>query len=497
MNTKDNYAGLDIFRISAALLVVAIHTSPLALWSAEADSFLTRVLARVAVPFFFMVTGQFVATGIYILHPAMIVVVRGIAKVSRISVLIENSFLHYSCVAMLSVAAAFIAAICLQYLQQRRRQPFRKDRTWIEIDRAALQKNVEFFRKRLPENCRLMPAIKANAYGHGAVLIAKELSRMGVDSFCVACIQEGIELRRAGIGGEILVLGYTHPSGFAELRKYHLSQTVIDYSYAEQLNAYGKKITVHIAIDTGMHRLGERCENVEEICKIIRMRHLVVKGIFTHLSADDRKDGREKEFTEQQASGFYAVLEEMKKRGIPCPPNHLQASYGVLNYPELAGDYARVGIALYGVLSTKEDTLEWKDKLFPVLSLKTRVASIKEIHPGETAGYGLAFVTDRNIKAAVLAIGYADGFPRALSNGQGAVLIRGVKAPVIGTVCMDQTIVDVSGIPDVQPGDTAVVIGKSGGLEITASDLAEQAGTITNEILSRIGARPERNICCS
>lgn len=241
-----------------------------------------------------------------------------------------------------------------------------------------------------------------------------------------------------------------------------------------------------------MHRLGERCENIEEICRIFEMSNLIVDGVFTHLSADDSVKGQEKIFTDAQAARFYGVLDELKARGIKCPKVHMQASYGVLNYPELAGDYARVGIALYGVLSTKEDTREWSRMLCPVMSLKTRVAAVKEIYAGETAGYGLSFVAEHDMKIAVLAIGYADGLPRSLSNGKGAVLIDGKRAPIVGTVCMDQLLVDVSDIPDVKPGDIAVVIGKSGNLEITVCDVAEQAGTITNEILSRMGERPER-----
>lgn len=430
-----------------------------------------------------------ISTGIYIIHPAMIVVVRGIAKFSGISMLTDHSLIHYICVVLLSLLVSFLITILLKCKKKR---GFPQSRTWIEIDHSALKNNVDFLKSILPENCKLMPAVKANAYGHGAAMLAKELQQMGVNSFCVACLQEGIELRRAGISGEILILGYTHPMQFDELRKYHLSQTVIDYSYAEQLQGYGKKLHVHVGIDTGMHRLGERCENIEEICKIFDMSNLIVDGIMTHLSADDKADGQEKVFTEEQTMRFNEVINELKLRGIECPKTHMQASYGIINYPKLAGDYARPGIALYGLLSTGEDTLKWKEKLCPVLSLKTRVAVVKEIYAGESAGYGLSFKAEYPMKIAVLTIGYADGLPRSLSNRRGAVLIQGKKAPFIGNICMDQALVDVTAIPDVGPGDTAVVIGRSGAMEITACDLAGQAGTIANEILSRMGTRPER-----
>lgn len=365
----------------------------------------------------------------------------------------------------------------------------RCSRAWIELSREALRHNVTVLQQRLPEHCKLMPAVKADAYGHGAVLLSKELNKIGVTSFCVACAAEGVELRRNGIKGEILVLGYTHTEQFGLLHRYHLVQTVIDYAYAEKLNQYHKKLHVHIGIDTGMHRLGERSENIELLCKIYEMKNLVVDGLFTHLCTADTDQLRDQKFTRFQARAFYDVIDELQERGYPCPKIHLLSSYGVVNYPELAEDYARVGIALYGLLSTKEDTLEWKDTLSPVLSLKVRVATVKKLYAGEAAGYGLQFTADQDMKIATLAIGYADGLPRSLSNGVGKVLINGAQAPIIGRICMDQTLVDVSKVPDIKTGDTAVVIGCSGDLSISAADLAQQTGTITNEILSRMGKR--------
>lgn len=365
-------------------------------------------------------------------------------------------------------------------------------RAWIELDGAALRHNVRVLRAKLPETCRLMPALKADAYGHGAVLIAKELNSMGINSFCVACAREGVALRKQGIKGEILILGYTHPAEFYLLRRYCLAQTVIDYRYAVLLNRCGRKIHVHIGIDTGMHRLGERSENIDKICGMYRMKNLVIDGIYTHLCADDGLKGYEREYTYQQADKFHQMIEEMKKEGLPISRLHMQSSYSVLNYPELSGDYARVGIALYGLLGTAEDTGRLNGFLEPVLSLKARVALVKKLYAGESAGYGMEFRADHDMEIATITIGYADGFPRALSKGRGTALINGHRAPILGLVCMDQTIVDISGILDVKPGDAAVLIGKSGDKEISACDLAEEAGTITNEILSRLGARLER-----
>ena len=272
----------------------------------------------------------------------------------------------------------------------------------------------------------------------------------------------------------------------------------MDFEYAVRLNDYGirnhRKFHVHVGVDTGMHRLGVRGENIDGICSIMDMKNLKVDGIFTHLSADDSLKKKDVEFTLKQVDEFEKLKKELTERGYSLPKTHISASYGVLNYPKLGGDYARVGIAMYGVLSTAQDEEAWKGKLFPVLQLKARVSSVRELNNGECAGYGMAFTARKDMKIAALSIGYADGLPRELSQGRGYVLIAGKKAPIIGRICMDQTIVDVSDITGVKSGDIAVIIGRSGDECINASQLAEEAGTITNEILSRMGARLKRTI---
>ncbi|MDF2838611.1 MAG: alanine racemase, partial [Evtepia sp.] len=434
-----------------------------------------------------------VSIWIYLIHPFMIVAVRGVAKLFELSnLLVENSLLQYLSVCALSVLFAILVAKLPPY--HKRKVSFRSGRAWIELDRNALRHNVEMLRSLLPDGCKLMPAVKANAYGHGAVLISKELNTMGIKAFCVASLLEGIELRRNGIQGEILVLGYTSPEFFSSLCRYRLTQTVIGSSYAQVLNQYGKTIKVQIAIDTGMHRLGVRCERVDEIAQIFQYKNLKIEGIFTHLCADETKAPEDQAFTMAQGHSFFDVVAQLNERGYRFLKLHLQASYGLLNYPELGGDYARVGIALYGLLSTCTDTEKSPISLKPVLSVKARVACVKDLYEGETAGYGLSYVANQDTKIAVIAIGYADGIPRSLSCGVGAVLINGYEAPIIGRICMDQTLVDISGIPDVQAGDIAVLIGRDGNKEITACDLAKQAGTISNEILSRLGERLERQL---
>lgn len=444
-------------------------------------------------------------------------------------------------------------------------------RAWIELDGDALRHNVDFLRSRLPEGCRLMPAVKAEAYGHGGIIISRLLNQMGIDAFCVACLAEGIALREAGIQGEILILGYTPSEDFRLLHLHQLTQSVVDYEYAKQLNHFGKKLHVHLAIDTGMHRLGIRCENLEELLSVCKMKNLSIDGYFTHLCVSDSQLYQDKMFTESQIQAFYQVIDILRQHGQPCRGLHILASYGILNLLEepaldelsapdclkaesaavrkkpaqksaaalhaaeydgsqedggsfegrgsstdlqkpeqghslqkqerssslqkqtlLAADYVRPGIVLYGLLSNKADSALWRSFLRPVLSLKARVSSVRPLYAGEATGYGAAFTAKRNMKIATISIGYADGLPRELSYGKGSVLINGYRAVILGRICMDQTIVDVSRIPRIQAGDIVVIIGRSGSLENTADSLATQCGTITNEFLSRLGGRLDR-----
>lgn len=442
------------------------------------------------------------AMWIYLLHPAFIVLVRAAAKLLHLTgLLVDNSLIHYLAVSILSVAAGsalsflqthFFSKQWLERHLAKTASP--TSRAWIELNLDALRHNVALLRKCVPDGCRLMPAVKANAYGHGAIPIARELNRLGIDCFCVACAAEGIELRRAGITGEILILGYTHPTEFSLLCRYRLTQSVTDYAYAEKMQQSGIRLHVHIAVDTGMHRLGIRCEDIEHIAAVYQMKNLLVDGIFTHLSACDSAAPDCHAFTESQILAFRQVVKALSREGFSCKGIHLLSSYGMLNYPEAAESYVRPGIALYGLFSTEADTLNLHEicPLEPVLSLKARVASVRTLYAGESVGYGLAFTADHDMQIAVLSIGYADGLPRELSCGNGSVLIGGQRAPIVGRICMDQTLIDVSHLSDVKQGDTAVLIGVSGSEQITAGELAGKCHTIANELLSRLGSRLER-----
>ena len=429
-----------------------------------------------------------VATWVYLLHPAMIVVVRGAAKALDLTgPLVTNSLVHYLAVCALSFLAAWAIVRAKGVLFP---PPPRRERAWLTLDRDALAHNVAALQALLPPGCRLMPALKANAYGHGALPVAQELARLGVDAFCVACLAEGIQLRKGGIRGEILLLGPTQPQHFPLLRRYRLTQTVVDFAYAQQLAAFGKPLSVHLAVDTGMHRLGVPAAHLEDLLAVFALPHLRVTGLYSHLCTADSTDPAGRGYAQRQRETFRQVLEELRNRGIILPKVHLLASHGLLNCPEAGGDWARVGIALYGLLSAPEDRNEAAPDLRPVLSLQARVALVRDLPQGAAAGYGLAFTARRPTKLAVLTIGYADGLPRCLTGGH--VLLHGRLAPIVGRICMDQTLVDVTDLPMVAAGDIATLIGTDGGQTITALDLARQSGTLSNEILSRLGSRLER-----
>ena len=368
---------------------------------------------------------------------------------------------------------------------------YEKGRAWIELDLDNLHHNVKVLRSMLPKDCELMPVLKANAYGHGAVLIARELNKIGVQNFCVATVSEAVELREYGIQGHILILGYTHPQQFKLLCQYDLTQTVVDMEHATVLNEFGQSVQVHIAVDTGMHRLGERSDDLEKILQIFQMENLTVTGLFTHLCTDDTDRIEDQVYAKRQVRSFYELVEKLRRHGY-APPIHVLSTYGLLNYPEFGGSYARIGIALYGVLSHQEDLDRCGLDLHPVLSVKARVVTTKKLSPGEGVGYGLTYVADCETRIAVISVGYADGIPRRLSCCHGKVLINGSEAPIIGRICMDQMIVELSDTANVKSGDVAVIIGSSDNQNITAYEMAKQCGTITNEILSRLGERLNR-----
>lgn len=427
---------------------------------------------------------------IYIIHPMMILAVRIFGKMFGMQqLLIENSLIHYISVCILSAAfsAASIFVFHRIWQKKQRHGKSNKDRSWIEIDYNNLKHNVKVLKKHMPDGCELMAVVKSDAYGHGAFEISTFVNRIGVNAFAVATIDEGIQLRRYGIIGVILILGYTNPSRAKELHQYNLTQTVIDPDYAEELNSQKIIVKVHIKIDTGMHRLGFDAENISSIFRVFRAKNLNICGIYTHLCVSDSLAPHDVNFTNMQINSFYQLLYALVEKGIKLPKIHIQSSYGFLNYPDLKCNYVRAGIALYGVTSSPNDETRLQLDLRPVLSLKSQIVLIRQIVKGDTAGYGRDFTADRDTLIAILPIGYADGYPRNMSGQKGNVIICGYLVPIIGRICMDQLLVDVTDIPEVSVGDIATLIDNKS--ELSAPEVADNSGSISNELLSRMGSR--------
>ena len=361
-------------------------------------------------------------------------------------------------------------------------------RVWAEIDLDAVEHNFEEMRRNLKPGTKMIGVVKADGYGHGAGRVARCLQKSGVRAFAVACAAEGIALRRAGVRGLILILGYTPPEEIPLLRRWRLTQAVADEAHGAALDAAGRPIRVHLAIDTGMRRLGVPAEDTAALARLYGMKNLKIGGVFSHLCVSDEPGQSAKEHTQGQLTRFYRAVDWLRDQGYDPGDVHIQASGGILHLPPQPCAYARAGIALYGAGSGgASDAVE--AGLRPVLSLRARVACVRRLRPGEGAGYGLAFRAERDTLLAVLSIGYADGLPRALAQNGGRVLLHGRSCPMAGRMCMDQLLVDVTGAPGVRAGDTATLIGQDGALTIRAEEAARRCGTITNELLSRLGGR--------
>lgn len=420
---------------------------------------------------------------IYLLHPWCIVLIRGGAKAVHLEELfIQNSLIHFCAV----LAVSFAAALVLLKLAPQRRRP--DARAWRELDLDALEHNARVLQGTLPPESELMAVVKAEAYGHGAVPVARFLQKQGVRAFAVACLAEGIQLRKVGIRGTILILGHTPADQALHLRRWRLTQTVADAAHGAQLAAAGGRIHVHLALDTGMHRLGIPAGDRRAIARLYRQKNLIIDGVFSHLCVSDSLSPGDTAYTSQQLSRFYDTVNWMRTAGLDPGAIHIQASYGALNLPPQPCRYLRAGIALYGVYSQFGPVLHPLD-LRPVLSLKARISTLRTLDPGEEAGYGRVFQADRPTTLAVISIGYADGLPRSLSQQGGQVLLHGRRCPMVGRMCMDQLLADVTDCPEASPGDVVTLIGRDGNETLRAEEAAQQCGTITNELLSRLGAR--------
>ena len=422
---------------------------------------------------------------VYVLHPWCIVLVRfGAELLGAEELLVANSLGHFC--AVLALSFALSAAVLA--LAPRRLPP--TARAWREVDLEALAHNAGALQRALAPGQKLMAVVKADAYGHGAVRVCRRFWRSGVRAFAVACLAEGIALRRSGVRGTILILGYTRPEDAPLLARWRLTQTVADADHGRALDAQGVRLRVHLALDTGMHRLGIPAGDRAAIAAMYRLPYLWITGTFSHLCVADSLTAADTAYTQRQLAAFYETVAWMRAAGYDPGAIHVQASYGIWNLPPQPCAYARAGIALYGVRSGEAPVQRALD-LRPVLSLRARVASVRRLEPGEAAGYDLAFHAHRETRLAVVTIGYGDGLPRELPQRGGEVLLRGRRCPMVGNLCMDQLLVDVTELDTVAPGDVVTLIGRDGGQEIRAEAVAKRCGTITNELLSRLGRRLE------
>ena len=353
-------------------------------------------------------------------------------------------------------------------------------RSWVTIDLARLRENYRIYRSLISPRQKIMAVVKANGYGHGSVQVAETLQDLGCRDFAVASLDEALELRSAGIAGQILILGYTPASAAGELIAGDITQALLSEEHAQSFTASGVK--AQFAIDTGMNRIGLDADDPAACAEVIRRfgRKFRLTGLFTHLCVADTPG--ENEFTEAQIGKFKKVVDLVSD--LKLPNIHCMNSAGGL-WHEPFGDLVRLGIVLYGLKPDRANTLP--EGIRPVLEWRSVVSMIKTVRPGETIGYGRTFRATAEMRVATVPTGYADGYDRHLSNC-GTVLIRGRRAPVVGRVCMDQIMADVTGIPDAGFEDEVVLLGD----EYDADDMARQIGTIGYEVVCGISPRVPR-----
>ena len=365
-------------------------------------------------------------------------------------------------------------------------------RAWAEIDLDAISENHRAMRRALPENVRCAAVIKADAYGHGARRIARHLEG-GVDCFAVAMTDEAEELRRDGIRKPILVLAHTPSADLPRLARYNIETSVSTAEEAREISAYaashGAVIGIHIAVDTGMTRIGFPCTDdaVREIADIAAMEGVEIRGIFSHYADADSGD---LSYTRLQTERFRRITEKLEAAGVNIPIRHICNSAAAAGDGEKF-DMVREGILLYGLAPSAETDLSRFGSPRPAMSLRTHVSGLRTVPAGTPVSYGCTFVAGRDTVIATIQAGYADGVPRVLS-GKGDVLIRGQRAPIAGRVCMDQMMVDVTDIAGVAVGDTVTVFGADGDEYISVDEIAAHAGTINYEIVCGISKRVPR-----
>ena len=365
---------------------------------------------------------------------------------------------------------------------------------WVEVDLDILANNMREIRRVVDNKAEVTAVIKANAYGHGSCILAPILAKNGANRFAVAELDEAIELRQHGITKPILVLGTVLPDQVEEVVLYGIDIAVFNYDIAKAFSDEAVRqhriIRLHIKIDSGMGRIGYQpnVESIEEIVRISKLPNVVMEGIFTHFATADCID---KTYTKIQYNRFKYVCDELAKKGVKIHTHHCANSATIIDLPQYHWDMVRAGIILYGLAPSDEVDIS-KTALKPAMSLKCRIMYIKKIKAGDSISYGRKFIADRECTIATLPIGYADGYTRMLSNKNTQVLINGKRANIVGNICMDQCMVDITNIPDVKVGDEVVLFGTQGNEEILADELADKLGTINYEIVCMMARRLPR-----
>ena len=360
---------------------------------------------------------------------------------------------------------------------------------FISLDN--IENNLNVIRSKIKSETKIMAAVKGDAYGHGAPAVAKKLFSLGIKHYAVACLDEALEIRRSLPDCSILVLGFTHPSFASFLSQNNITQTVFgeDYAHALSQNCIKNSVTVlvHLAIDTGMGRIGFR--TAREAIECAKLEGLKVEGAFSHFSRADMLDSESEEFTKAQFEKFVSIVSEMEEAGIKIPVKHCANSAAIFRFPQYHLDMVRAGIVLYGLTPNCEDTENYKG-IKPVMRIKSPISHIKTVEKGDPIGYGGGFVADKTMRVATVACGYADGLHRKLSGAD--VLVCGKRAKIIGKICMDQMMIDVTDIPKAEFLSEVTILGKSGDDEITAEYLANKLGTINYQVVCDISKRVVR-----
>ncbi|MDE6473932.1 MAG: alanine racemase [Clostridia bacterium] len=362
------------------------------------------------------------------------------------------------------------------------------DRTYVEIDVEALRHNIQIARDKVGDGVKIMCLVKANAYGHGAVAVTKYCQDL-IDYLGVATVDEGIELRQSGVALPILIVGDIARSRYKDAIDYDIEVTAHSLECARWLNDFcktvGKRIKTHIAVDTGMGRIGFLPEEVNQAVEVCRLGNLEIKGVFTHFSKADETD---KSYTYMQKRLFDEFVERLKREGADVGLRHVANSASILDVENCNCDMVRMGVMTYGL--SPLSAVKCQD-LRPAMSWYSYIAHIKTLPKGHCISYGGDYITRDDTVVATVAVGYGDGYPRALS-GKSCVLVKGEKAPVIGRICMDQMMIDITHIDGVKVGDKVTLMGKNANQVISAEELADLAGTINYEIVCSIAPRVPR-----